>query len=67
MTREEYKEHLKTIITMVFTAEHNAQENNPDLCDRLRNKQITPDKYLDIIADEIMSKTPDELFINEKL
>lgn len=67
MTREEYKDHLKTVIAMVFAAERNAQDNNPDLRDRLRNRQITPDQYLDIIADEIMSKTPDKLFINEKL
>lgn len=67
MTREEYREHLCTIIYMVFTAEHNVIEQNPDLleCLKKNRSQTTADKYVHAIADEILGKTPDFLIPEE--
>lgn len=67
MTREQYREHLCTIIYMVFTAEHNVIEQNPDLLERLKKdrSQTTADEYVHAIADEILSKTPDNMIPEE--
>lgn len=67
MTREEYREHLCTIIYMVFTAEHNVIEQKPDLQERLKKdrSKTTADEYVHAIADEILGKTPDFLIPEE--
>lgn len=67
MTREEYREHLCSIIYMVFTAEHNVLEQRPELLEHLK-KERSPkaaDDYVHNIADEILSNTPDALIPNE--
>lgn len=65
MTREEYTEDIKTVIKMVFVAEHEVYKQHPELKERFENKQVSPEEYITLVADEIMSTTPDELFINE--
>lgn len=63
MKREQYREHLCSIIYMVFTAEHKVLEQNPHLLEHLRkeNSNEAAENYVHIIADEILSKTPDNL------
>lgn len=63
MTRDEYREHLCTVIYMVFTAEHNVLEQNPNLLEHLKKERskTAADDYVHFIADEILSKTPEEM------
>lgn len=67
MTKEEYRPHICEVIEMVFAAEHNALKNNPELNKRLKNKSITKDEYIGIIADEILDKTPDSIIKDDEL
>lgn len=61
MSKEEYKKHLCDIICMVFRAEDAVNKEEPELLVKLKAKQITPEQYLEKIADEILSHTPENL------
>ena len=61
MTRDEYKEHLCDIICMVFRAEDAINDADPELRIKLKARNISPEQYLEKIADEILNHTPDEL------
>lgn len=67
MKREEYREHLCTVINMVFTAEHNVLKQNPNILERLKKEKspTAADEYVHIIADEILSRTPENLIHEE--
>lgn len=61
MSKEEYKKHLCDIICMVFRAEDAITKAEPELLSMLKAKQITPEQYLEKIADEILNHTPEDL------
>ncbi len=57
MKREDnpkYFEHLCLVIKAVFAAETDLQ---PQLSEDLRNKKITPDEYIERVADKLLSRT----------
>lgn len=49
------KERLCYIIYIVFHAEDIVNENEPELRDKLRDRKVTPQEYVEKIADEIIS------------
>ncbi len=61
MTRDEYKQHLCEIICMVFRAEDAINKVDPELSVKLKSKQISPDRYVEKIANEILAHTPEDL------
>ena len=61
MTTEEYKQHLCDIICMVFRAEVAINKAEPELRVKLKSKQISPNQYMEKIADEILEHTPEDL------
>lgn len=61
MNKDEYKRHLCDVICMVFRAEDAITKAEPDLSVRLKTRQISPDQYVEKIADEILSHTPEDL------
>ena len=58
MTKEEYKQHLCDIICMVFRAEDAIHKADPELRVKLKSKLVSPDQYVEKIADEILAHTP---------
>lgn len=58
--RENYKEHLKDVILAVFTAENKIQ--TAEIKQKLGDKTMDAHEYLDMIAEEILSHTPEELY-----
>ena len=61
MTKEEYKQHLCDIICMVFRAEDAINKADPELPVKLKSKQISPNQYVEKIADEILVHTSEDL------
>lgn len=61
MTTEEYKQHLCDIICMVFRAEDEINKADPELPVKLKSKQVSPNQYVEKIADEILVHTPEDL------
>ena len=61
MTKEEYKQHLCDIICMVFRAEDEINKAEPELRVKLKSKQISPNQYVEKIADEILVHTSEDL------
>ena len=61
MTTEEYKQHLCDIICMVFRAEDAIHKAEPELPVKLKSKQVSPNQYMEKIADEILAHTPGDL------
>lgn len=62
MTREdnpEYFAHVCEVIKSVFMAEDKADTEH-HLRERLVKKEITPDQYVEYIAEELISTTPKE-------
>lgn len=62
MTREDnptYFAHVCEVIKSVFMAEEVANEKHK-IGTRLANHKITPDEYVEAIADELLSKTNKE-------
>lgn len=68
MTREDnpsYFFHVCDVINAVFRAEHNTIEKL-DIKNRLKNKEITPDEYVEFIAEELIRPTdPSEVIWDE--
>ena len=58
MTKEEYKQHLCDIICMVFRAEDEINKADPELPVKLKSKLVSPNQYVEKIADEILVHTP---------
>jgi len=59
MTKQEYHTHLCSVIAAVFGAEHAVLDRDPHLKESLRAHIITPEEYIILIADELLSATPD--------
>lgn len=62
MTTQQYREHLCDVILMVFRAEDAINENDPELKKNLKEKVISPQEYVEKIADEILAHTPEHLY-----
>lgn len=61
MSKEEYKQHLCDIICMVFRAEDEINKADPELPVKLKSKLVSPDQYVEKIADEILAHMPEDL------
>lgn len=58
MTKQDnptYYSHLCEIIKAIFAAEHACNERG--LSDRLKAREITPEEYIEAVADELLSRT----------
>ena len=55
MTKEEYKEHLCEIVQMVFTAEDAVIRANPEMLEKMEKREIEPQEYVELIAEEILN------------
>lgn len=62
MTTQLYRSHLCDIILMVFSAENTVNEEDPELKKKLKDKVISPQEYVEKIADEILEHTPEHLY-----
>lgn len=64
MTREdnpEYYAHVCDVISAIFKAEHKCIERD-DILNKLKANAITPQEYIESIADELIStKEPEEI------
>lgn len=55
MTKEEYKDHLCEIVQMVFTAEDAVIRAHPEMLEKMEKREIEPQEYVDLIAEEILN------------
>ena len=57
--REKYTERLIITIKVIFTAESRVNKD-PGVLQRLEDGSMTPDEYIQLVADEITNHTTDE-------
>lgn len=57
----QYYEHCKEVVFAVFRAEEAAAEKH-NIRERAKNRTITPEEYVELVVDELISKTqPEEI------